>query len=98
MGFRVVITRPAVDDLAEIVRFISRDNAAAGERTGFRLVEAAESLGELPLRGRIVPERKHRDCREVILKPYRIVYRVKEEEKLVEVLRFLAWRTRNAGN
>jgi plasmid stabilization system protein ParE len=74
--------------LAEIVRFISRDNPSAGERTGFRLIEAAESLREWPLRGRMVPERKQRDCREIILRPYRIVYRVKAEKNLVEVLRF----------
>jgi plasmid stabilization system protein ParE len=88
MGFRVVITKPGINDLAEIVRFISRDNPSAGERMGFRLIDMAESLCELPLRGRIVPERKQRDCREIIFKPYRIVYRVNEEKNLVEVLRF----------
>jgi addiction module RelE/StbE family toxin len=88
MGFRVVITKPAINDLAEIVRYISRENPAAGAQTGFQLIEKAESLGELPLRGRVVPERKQGDCREIILKPYRIVYRVNEGKNLVEVLRY----------
>jgi hypothetical protein len=36
----------------------------------------------------VVPERRERDCREIVLKPYRIVYRVKNEQKLVEILRY----------
>jgi toxin ParE1/3/4 len=88
MGFRVVITRPAVTDLAEIVRYISRDNPRAAGQTGNRLIDVAESLSEMPLRGRIVPERRQRDCRELVVRPYRIVYRVNEGRRLVEVLRF----------
>ena len=89
MGFRVVITRPAVNDLAEIVRYISRDNPAAAERMGLKLIDLAESLRDLPMRGRVVPERKRQcDCREIVWKPYRIVYRVSEEKNLVEVIRF----------
>ena len=88
MGFRVVITKPAIGDLAEIVRFIASDNPAAAARVGNGLIDRAESLRELPLRGRVVPERKQRDCREIIWKPYRIIYRVSEEKSLVEVVRF----------
>jgi toxin ParE1/3/4 len=88
MDFRVVITKPAIADLAEIVRYIAHDDPVTAERFGFRLIAKAESLGNLPLRGRIVPELIQQDCRELLLKPYRIVYRVKESAQLVEVLRF----------
>ena len=88
MDFQVVITSPAIADLAEIVKYISQQNPLAAERTGHRLLAKAESLRQMPARGRLVPERWQMDCRELVLKPYRIVYRVQEEKNLVEVLRF----------
>jgi len=74
--------------LAGIVRHIARDNPAAADRTAYKLIEKAESLQVLPHRGRLVPERAERDWRELILRPYRIVYRVDEERQLVHILRF----------
>ncbi|SPE52866.1 conserved hypothetical protein [Verrucomicrobia bacterium] len=88
MDFKVVITDPAIEDLAEIVRHIAQDNPLAAERLGNQLLDKAESLRQLPLRGALVRERRERDCRELVLKPYRIVYRVREEKQLVEVVRF----------
>jgi toxin ParE1/3/4 len=88
MGFRVVITKPAINDLAEAVRYIAAENPDAALRVGNGLIGRAESLQELPLRGRVVPERKQMDCREIVWKPYRIIYRVSEEKNLVEVIRF----------
>jgi toxin ParE1/3/4 len=88
MGFQVVITRPAIEDLAAIVKYIAQRDPVAAERTGHRLISHAESLARLPLRGRLVPERWQRDCREIVLKPFRIIYRVREAKQIVEVLRF----------
>jgi toxin ParE1/3/4 len=88
MDFRVVITRPAVADLGEIVSYIAHDDPLAAARTGERLIAKAESLATMPLRGRLVPERREGDCREILLKPDRILYRVREEQSLVQVLRF----------
>ncbi len=88
MDFQVVITRPAIADLKAIVQYISAHDAAAAERVGCGLIAKAESLRELPWRGRMVPERSQKDCREIVWKPYRIIYRVSEENSLVEVLRF----------
>ena len=44
---------------------------------------AADALGDFPLMGRIVPELRD-DRREVIEKPYRIIYRPTETQ--VEIL------------
>lgn len=87
MDFRVEITKPAIADLAEIVKYIAHDRPQAAARTGDKLIAKAESLSQMPLRGRLVPERRAQDCRELILKPYRIIYRVKQEMNLVQVLR-----------
>ena len=88
MDCRVLITEPAIADLSEIVKYIANNDPRAAERTGDALIAKAVSLSQMPLRGRLVPERTQRDCREIILKPYRIIYRVKEDKNLVEVLRF----------
>jgi addiction module RelE/StbE family toxin len=87
MGFKIDFTKPAVADLGGIVRFISRDNPTAAEKTGFTLIETAEKLSEFPFVGRVVPEFKIETLREIIHRPYRIVYRVREEQKTIEILR-----------
>ncbi len=44
-------------------------------------------LYEHPRLGRQVPEFNQADLREVLVSPYRIVYRVKDEDQLVEIVR-----------
>ena len=39
-----------------------------------RIVTAVERLATFPESGRVVPERRDREIREVIVKPYRVVY------------------------
>ena len=88
MGCRIVFTGPAIADLAEFARHIAKDNPDAATRVGLGLIVRAESLAQMPLRGRIVRERRQGDCREIVWRPYRIIYRVREDQSLVEVLRF----------
>jgi addiction module RelE/StbE family toxin len=87
MGFRIVFTKPAIADIEALVMFISRDNSQAAARIGFEVIEKAEKLATFPFIGRVVPEFKIDSLREVIRRPYRIVYRVHEDRKLIEVLR-----------
>jgi plasmid stabilization system protein ParE len=88
MAFQVRVTEIANDDLAALVRFIARDNPPAAERFGRALIEKLRPLQEQPLMGRVVPERADPNLREIIHRPYRIVYRVSEQHQTVEVLRF----------
>ncbi len=88
MAFQVFVTEIANEDLAGLVRYIARDNPAAAERFGLALLEKLKLLREHPLLGRIVPERCKPNLREIIHHPYRIVYRVREREQVVKVLRF----------
>jgi plasmid stabilization system protein ParE len=37
--------------------------------------------------GRVVPEFKHPDFHEVIVSPYRVIYRIKDGSGLIEVIR-----------
>lgn len=49
-----------------------------------RLVEAVAQLQQFPDSGRVVPERRSPEIRELVLPPYRLVYRRREE--FVEIL------------
>lgn len=88
MAFHVLVTEIANEDLAGLVRYIARDNPVAAERLGMALIEKLKLLREQPLLGRVVPERGEPNLREIVHPPYRIVYRVREREQVVEVLRF----------
>lgn len=87
MGFKIVFTKPAILDLESLVSFIARDNPQAAEQFGYAIIQKAETLNDFPFLGRVVPEFKIETIREVIHRPYRIVYRVSEEQKMIEILR-----------
>ncbi len=55
---------------------IARNPAAAVKRTITRLARRARQAGELPRRGREVPEYHRDDLRELPEPPYRIIYRI----------------------
>jgi plasmid stabilization system protein ParE len=88
MDCKVIISPRAVQDLTAIVRYISFDNADAAQRFGYALIDAALSLGKFPERGRIVPEFADGITREIIYRPYRIIYRVEAVRNEVWVARF----------
>jgi len=87
MGFKIVFTKPALADLSALVTFIGHDNPQAAEQFGYAIIARAEKLDEFPLLGRVVPEFKIENIREIIHRPYRIVYRMRDDQKLIEILR-----------
>src|SRR5215216_6748391 len=88
MDYKIILSPRAIQDLSEIVRYISLDNPDAAEKFGYALIDAALLLRTLPERGRFVPEFEDSLTREIIYTPYRIVYRVNAEQKAVWVSRF----------
>lgn len=86
MDYRVILSRPALNDLGEIARYIADDSPVAAERIGTELLDLAESLAVMPLRG--APLRARPGARRVLLAPYLMVYRVDETKREVRVLRF----------
>jgi len=80
-SFRVQWAEAAVRDLEELVSYIAADSPINAERTLDKLRRRAEALESAPSRGRVVPELAHfglRSWRELIVKPYRIIYRIDE--------------------
>ena len=72
----------ARDDLQAIVDYLADDDVHVALQVMDRIETTAGTLTTVPLRGRIVPELAAfgiRTYRELILKPWRIIYRVAEE-------------------
>jgi plasmid stabilization system protein ParE len=87
MAFKIIWSQRARDDLRDVVAFIAEDNRGVAESFGFRLISKVDLLGQFPHLGRVVPEEGDEDTRELILPPYRIIYRVFPEKQMVAVVR-----------
>jgi toxin ParE1/3/4 len=75
-------TDRAQDDLAAIHAFIEADSTHYAAVTVRRLIKAVDRLQAFPHSGRAVPEFEEAEVREVILRPYRIVYRIVSTSEL----------------
>ena len=87
MAHKIIWSLQARDDLREIVLFIAAHNPAAAETFGLRLMTKADSLANFPLLGRVVPGENDENIREIILRPYRIIYRVIPGQQLIAIVR-----------
>ena len=66
----------AIERVAEISEYISQDNPTAAVKWVDSIFEKTEILSGLPESGRVVPELRKRDIRELIFGNYRIIYKV----------------------
>lgn len=86
MGFSIVWTKPALDDLEELVRFISADDPSAAVRVGDELVEHVQILQSFPEIGPVFRRRSSGDIRQITCRPFRIFYRVESARKQIFIL------------
>ena len=88
MGWQVIIAPSAQSDLADIVRYIAQHNSDAAARLGYELITRTERLADFPEIGRSVPEFRQQNLREIICRSYRIIYRLRPDEKEIQIVRF----------
>lgn len=88
MDYQVSLTPLARHDLREIVRYIASDNPTRARTFSDFLVKSTERLAEFPEIGRVVPEFGDDSLREIIVRSYRIIYRVDHGPRFVDVVRF----------
>ena len=74
---------PSLSDLENIRDYIAKDSEYYAARFIARIIEAAESLQNLPRIGRTVPEAEDETIRELIFQNYRIIYRVEPARVLI---------------
>jgi toxin ParE1/3/4 len=86
MDFRVEITDPAINDLAEIVSYIAQDKPDAASALGNHLLDSALNLAQTPHKGS--PYRRIGSVRKLTVRLFKIFHRVNEAMRSVEILRF----------
>jgi len=87
MAYKLIWSPAARDDLHDIVVFIARDNADRAMSFGYELISQTARLQDFPDIGRVIPEYQNDNLREIVFRPYRIVYRVSHQRKLCEIAR-----------
>ncbi len=87
MAFKIIWSEQARDDLQAIVLFIAQDDPAIAETFGCRLMSKVDVLAQFPEIGRVVPEENDEAIREIILRPYRIIYKVIVEKQTIAIAR-----------
>jgi toxin ParE1/3/4 len=73
---RLIWTSQAKADLREIRRFIFKESPQRARLVTTRITEATRQVELFPLPGRVVPQSRHGDYREILVSPYRILYRL----------------------
>jgi toxin ParE1/3/4 len=86
MARQVEWTDPAWDDLAAIAAYIARDSEYYAAAFVEEMKEAAASLAEFGERGQAVPEFGDPSIRELLVKSYRLVYKVSEKRVVILTL------------
>lgn len=77
---KVYWTENAIGHLVNIYEYIAINSPTYGKRLVDRITRRSEQIALHPLSGRKVPEYDAADIRELIEKPYRIIYRIKPEQ------------------
>jgi len=73
-------TDNSIDHLLGIYEYIARNSNIYAKRTVDKITRRSEQIAEFPMSGRKVPEYEAEDIREIIEKPYRIIYRIKPDQ------------------
>jgi toxin ParE1/3/4 len=87
MAYKLIWAPSARLDLRELSSYIAETRPEASVRFVKNVFRTIEPLARFPESGRIVPEFADPRIREVIRKPCRIVYRIKADQQVVEVIR-----------
>lgn len=89
---RVIWSPLAVDRAADAAAYIAKDNPAAAHRWVDELFAVTATLGRFPEGGRHVPDLPRPDLRELLVGPYRVVYRLEPRRIAVLTVRHLRRR------
>jgi addiction module RelE/StbE family toxin len=75
----VIWSTPAKDDLKNIFEYISQDSTYYAKRVIRNIIEKSTELEHFPERGRVIPEIKGSNIREVFIYSYRLMYEIDPE-------------------
>ena len=88
MGYQVALSPSARRDPRDIVRYISDDSPDRAVAFVRFLLSSTKRLADFPEIGRVVPEFADPSIREIVVRSYRVIYRVDQGDSRVDVARF----------
>ena len=83
---KIIWTKPALNDLDEIISYIALDSVDIAIKQYKRIKESSIKIGKFPEQGRIIPELQNENImkyREIIIKPRRLMYRHEGKDILI---------------
>jgi toxin ParE1/3/4 len=86
MGWKIVFSPQALEDLGAVVRYIAKDDPTAAGTVGNELIDRVLMLEKFPWLGS--RHLKRNGVRKLISGPCVIFYRVDEQTERVNILRF----------
>lgn len=84
---KIIWSPLAIDRVAEIAQYIALDSPNSAQKWIDLTFQVVERLERFPKSGRIVPEIKQDDFREIIHGNYRIIYRLQSESVSILTVR-----------
>ena len=87
MAFKILWSPEALGDLHALTAYIAQNNPDAAERMGLAILHKVRLLEQYPFIGRKVVERDNPNIRELVEPPFRIVYQIKRQKRVAEILR-----------
>jgi len=84
---RIIWSPLAMERVVEYGEYIAQDNPKAAAEWVEGVIEEVERLKDYPEQGRMVPEVKRSDVREIFFKGHRIVYRVESKHIFILTVR-----------
>ena len=73
---KVIWSAEAAEQLREITAYVAERNPQAARRIATDLLKRSRHLARPPLTGRRLPEFPDADLRELLERPYRLIYRI----------------------
>ena len=70
--------------------YIAKENPEAAKALTKRLLQRSHKTSDFPYSGRQTPEYQREDIRELLERPYRIIYRIKETQ--IDVIAVMHYR------
>lgn len=86
MAYQIMWTDPANQDLEDIVRYLAAQNPQAAEAFARNLWEKVDLLATQPYMGEVFPAPDQALRRQILIRPYRVFYRVVDAIHRIEIL------------
>ena len=77
MGYKVVWSSKAIDDVDAIASYIARDSVSYAAAVVHRIINVTKTLIQNPLHGEVVEEFGDTGYRQIYAYSYRVLYKVK---------------------